>query len=79
MDKLCNLQNQIESLLPFKKGVIVQWMTKKKNVRFDGIVSGFIELSNDDNSKHSIRLSVLKELEIAPPNSKIGHWRKKKK
>lgn len=79
IDELCNLQNRIESLLPFKKGEIVKWVTRKKNVRFDGIVSGFIELSNDDNSKHSVRLSALKELEIAPPNSKIGHWRKKKK
>lgn len=77
-DELCNLGNLIESLIPFKKGEIVRWIIRRKNVRFEGIIDGFLKLSNDDNSKHSIRLSVLKELEVAPPNSKIGPWRKKR-
>jgi hypothetical protein len=77
-DELCNLGNQIESLLPFKKGEIVRWITWRKNVRFEGIIDGFLKLTNDDNSSHSVRLSVINELEVAPSNSKIGHWRKKR-
>ena len=77
-DEFCNLTKQVENLLSFKRGAIVKWMSRNKNVRFDCIINGFLKFLNDDNSSHSVRLSVLNEIEVAHPNSKIGPWRKKR-
>lgn len=90
--ELINLTKQIENLLPFKKGEMLIWQGKKlgqkllKNrtcdgiiVQFDGIEDGKIHLAFENNSIVRTKLLDLNKLNVAPPNAKIGLWRKKKK
>lgn len=79
-DEFYNLTEQIESLLPFKRGYMVAWPSEKLNALFEGVKDGFVILlvNIDNQGRRNIRLTKLIELRIAPPNSKIGPWRKKR-
>lgn len=90
-EELCNLTEQVECLLLFKRGEMIVWHGKKlgqkllKNKKCDGIIVQFlgieygkIVLNYENNPKITTELRNLNKFVVAPPNSKIGPWRKKR-